>query len=258
MKPTKEQIEAYKEMAKTSPDNMRAMIEENLKATCDKYAGHEDRLDDCIEYLTACAKEILGGKNGEVDNETCYRICRDYFNDELWAKEDEEKAEREAKLAKAKKAKNKTEKTEKKAKKKTEEPKKEPEQAKNKTEKTEKKAKKKAEKKTAAQVEKESLEEENKRIEQLRVKHGLKAEKKAEEPKKEPEQAPVEMTEKTPETPKFQMCPVCGKEFLILYHGMCLKCYEKRPMQAEKPAQAQTAQIQPEQGQLDLFAAMGV
>ena len=91
MKPSKEAIEAYKEMAKASPASMKAMIEENLKATCDKYAGHEDRLDDCIDYLTECAKQILGSKNGEVDNETCYRICRDYFNDELWAKEDESK-----------------------------------------------------------------------------------------------------------------------------------------------------------------------
>ena len=57
MKPTKEQIEAYKEMAKTSPDSMKAMIEANLKATCDKYAGHEDRLDDCIKYLTDRARK---------------------------------------------------------------------------------------------------------------------------------------------------------------------------------------------------------
>lgn len=92
MKPTKEQLEAYKEMAKTSPDSVKAMIEANLKATCDKYAGHEDRLDDCIDYLTDCAAEILGHKSGEVDNETCFRICRDYFNDEIWAKEDQEKA----------------------------------------------------------------------------------------------------------------------------------------------------------------------
>ena len=84
MKPTKEQIEAYKEMAKTSPDSMKAMIEANLKATCDKFAGHEDRLDDCIEYLTDCAREILNSKSGDVPDEVCFRICRDYFNDELW------------------------------------------------------------------------------------------------------------------------------------------------------------------------------
>lgn len=30
MRPTKEQLEAYKEMAKTSPDSMKAMIEANL------------------------------------------------------------------------------------------------------------------------------------------------------------------------------------------------------------------------------------
>lgn len=55
MKPSKEAIEAYKEMAKASPASMKTMIEENLKATCDKYAGHEDRLDDCIDYLTESA-----------------------------------------------------------------------------------------------------------------------------------------------------------------------------------------------------------
>lgn len=102
MKPSKEQIEAYKEMAKASPDSMKAMIEENLKATCDKYAGHEDRLDDCLEYLTECACEILGHKNGEVSNETCFRICRDYFNDEVWKAEEEEKAEQAAKAEKLK------------------------------------------------------------------------------------------------------------------------------------------------------------
>lgn len=162
MKPSKEAIEAYKEMAKASPASMKTMIEENLKATCDKYAGHEDRLDDCIDYLTECAKQILGSKNGEVDNETCYRICRDYFNDELWK----------------------------------EEPKKEP--------------KKKAEKpvkKTAEQVEKETVANERERIEKLKEKHGLKA----------PE----------PET-KFQVCPECGKEFLNLYKGLCLTCYDKK------------------------------
>lgn len=210
MKPTKEQIEAYKEMAKTSPDSMKAMIEENLKATCDKYAGHEDRLDDCIDYLTECAREILGSKSGEVSNETCFRICRDYFNDEIWKKEDEEK---EAKKAEKKAAQ------------------------------TVKKTKKPEPKKTAAQVEKEALEKENERIEKLKEKHGLKA---AEPPKKEPE------------AKKFPTCRVCGREVINVYKdGMCLDCYYKRPMQAEKTP-AQNTQIQPEPGQLDFFAAMGV
>lgn len=106
MKPTKEQIEANKEMAKASPDSMKAMIEENLKATCDKFPGNEDKLDGCIDYLTKCAKEILGGKNGEVDNETCYRICRDYFNDEIWKKKEaaEKKAAKKAASEAKKKA----------------------------------------------------------------------------------------------------------------------------------------------------------
>lgn len=139
MKPTNEQLEAYKAMAAASPDSMKAKIEANLRATCDKFAGHEDRLEDCMEYLTECAREILNGKNGEVDDDTCYRICRDYFNDEIWAKEDEAKADKE-KLDKIR---------------------------------SEKKAKKPA-KKTAPQVEKESLDKEKQRIEKLKEKHGCK------------------------------------------------------------------------------------
>lgn len=118
MKPTKEQIEAYKAMAAASPDSMKAKVEANLRETCDKFAGHEDKLPGCIAYLTSVAKEILNGKNGEVDDDTCYRICRDYFNDEIWAKEDEAKA--------------------------------------------------------ASQVEKESLDKENQRIEKLKEKHDCK------------------------------------------------------------------------------------
>lgn len=226
MKPTKEQIEAYKEMAKTSPDSMKAMIEANLKATCDKFAGHEDRLDDCLDYLTECAREILDHENGEVDNETCYRICRDYFNDELWAKEDEEKAAREAKRKAESNAAQKKINAEKK--------------------KSASKAAKKAEakaKKVTHDFEKEQLDKERERLEKLKEKHGLNT---AEPPKKEPE------------AKKFPTCRVCGREVVNVYkEGMCLDCYYKRPMQAEKTP-AHTAQIQPEQGQLDLFAAMGV
>ena len=134
MKPTNEQLEAYKAMAAASPDSMKAKIEANLRATCDKFSGHEDRLEDCMEYLTECARGILNGKNGEVDDDTCYRICRDYFNDELWKKEDEAKASKEAK----------------------------------------RKADKEPAKKTASQVEKESLGKERQRIEKLKEKHGCK------------------------------------------------------------------------------------
>lgn len=98
MKLTKEQIKAYKKMAKSSPDSMAAKIRSVLEKTCDKFIGHEDRLDDCIAYLVECAREILNGKNGEVDNETCYRICRDYFNDELW-RNDKKPAKNAAKAA---------------------------------------------------------------------------------------------------------------------------------------------------------------
>lgn len=97
MKPTEEQLEAYKAMAKESAwADMESQIRENLQKTCDKFAGHEDRLDDCIRYLTDCAREILGCKNGDVPDEVCFRICRDYFNDEIWKKEDEEEAKKKA------------------------------------------------------------------------------------------------------------------------------------------------------------------
>lgn len=97
-------IEAYKAMAKDSAcPSMEAQIRENLERTCDKYAGNEDRLDACLKYLTDCAKEILDGKNGDVPDEVCFRICRDYFNDEVWKAEEEAKAKHAAEAAEAKK-----------------------------------------------------------------------------------------------------------------------------------------------------------
>lgn len=217
MKPNKDQIEAYKEMAKTSPDSMKAKIEANLKATCDKYAGHEDKLAGCIAYLTDCAREILDSKSGDVPDEVCCRICRDYFNDEIWKKEDEEKAAKEAKR------------------KESAEKKKAPKKA---AKKTEPKAKK-----VTQDFDKEQLDKERERLEKLKEKHGLKA---AEPPKNDPE------------AKKFPTCRVCGREVINVYkEGMCLDCYYKRPMQAEKTT-AHTAQIQPEPGQLDFFKAMGV
>lgn len=97
MEPTTEQIEAYKAMVKDSEcPSVEAQIRENLERTCDKYAGNEDKLDRCISYLEDCASEILEGKNGDVPDEVCFRICRDYFNDEIWKVEDEEAAQAKA------------------------------------------------------------------------------------------------------------------------------------------------------------------
>lgn len=118
-------IEAYKAMAKDSEcPSMETQIRENLERTCDKFAGNEDKFERCISYLEECASEILEGKNGDIPDEVCFRICRDYFNDEIWKKEDEEEArekaeaeerarlaaEKKAKDKKGKKAKNKAEK----------------------------------------------------------------------------------------------------------------------------------------------------
>lgn len=107
-------IEAYKAMANEQGcASMKEQIQENLERTCDKFAGNEDKLDRCISYLEDCASQILDGKSGDVPDEVCYRICRDYFNDEIWKKEDEEEArekadaEERARLAAEKKAKDK-------------------------------------------------------------------------------------------------------------------------------------------------------
>lgn len=116
-----EQIAAYREMAKNASENsMEAQIRANLESTCDKFAGNEDKFDRCMEFLKKVCLEMLGGEDaaegvedgnfktlsGDIPDEVCYRICRDYFNDEIWKAEDEEaerkKAEEEEQLAKAK------------------------------------------------------------------------------------------------------------------------------------------------------------
>ena len=101
----KTQIEAYKRMASESAVDMISKIKENLVQTCDKYKGNEDKFEKCFAYLTECAKEILDNKSGAIPDDVCYRICRDYFNDELWKKEAEEKAKKELEAAKHKTAK---------------------------------------------------------------------------------------------------------------------------------------------------------
>ena len=121
-----EQIAAYREMAKNASENsMEAQIRTNLESTCDKFAGNEDKFDRCMEFLKKVCLEMLGGEDaaegvedgnfktlsGDIPDEVCFRICRDYFNDEIWKAEEErlanEKSEKEKKApeksAKAKK-----------------------------------------------------------------------------------------------------------------------------------------------------------
>ena len=127
-----EQIAAYREMAKNASENsMEAQIRANLESTCDKFSGNEDKFDRCMLFLKKVCLEMLGGEDaaecdenrnckilsGEIPDEVCFRICRDYFNDEIWKAEDEEnerkkaeeerrakeKAEKEKKSAKTKK-----------------------------------------------------------------------------------------------------------------------------------------------------------
>ena len=100
-----EQIAAYREMAKNASENsMEAQIRANLESTCDKFARNEDKFHRCMVFLKKVCLEMLGGEDaaegdenrnckklsGEIPDEVCFRICRDYFNDEIWKAEDEE------------------------------------------------------------------------------------------------------------------------------------------------------------------------
>ena len=116
-----EQIAAYREMAKNASENcMEAQIRANLESTCDKFSGNEDKFDRCMAFLKKVCLEMLGGEDaaegdenrnyktlsGDIPDEVCFRICRDYFNDEIWMAEDKEnerkKAEEEERIAKEK------------------------------------------------------------------------------------------------------------------------------------------------------------
>ena len=135
-----EQIVEYREMAKNASENsMEAQIKANLESTCDKFKGNEDKFDSCMAFLNNVCMEMLGGPDaaedvqdekykklsGEIPDEVCFRICRDYFNDEIWKAEDEEEARKKAEeaeraKAKAEKESKKNKKTDKKTGKKTE------------------------------------------------------------------------------------------------------------------------------------------
>lgn len=158
-----EQISAYREMAKNAGENsMEAQIRANLEATCDKFAGNEDKFDRCMAFLVNCAKEILEGKNGEIPDEVCFRICRDYFNDEIWKAEDEEKAKKEESSKK---------KTEESAAKKAEaDAKKRAAEEKKKTEIARKKAEEEAKKQAAILVKKKAEEEKKAELERKQAK----------------------------------------------------------------------------------------
>ena len=120
-----EQIAAYREMAKNASENgMEAQIRANLESTCDKFAGNEDKFDRCMEFLKKVCLEMLGGEDaaegdengnyktlsGDIPDEVCFRICRDYFNDEIWKAEDEENERKKAEEEERAKAKEKAEK----------------------------------------------------------------------------------------------------------------------------------------------------
>lgn len=96
MKPTKEMLKEYKAIAKASKRNMKDCIKAHLVAHCPKFQGHEDKFEECIEYVVGCAKEILENRPGEVADDACYKMARDFFNDELWDKDEKKTAKNAA------------------------------------------------------------------------------------------------------------------------------------------------------------------
>jgi len=120
-----EQIAAYREMAKNASENsMEDQIRTNLESTCNKFAGNEDKFDRCMLFLKKVCLEMLGGEDaaeadengsyrtlsGDIPDEVCFRICRDYFNDEIWKAEDEENERKKAEEERLAKEKEKAEK----------------------------------------------------------------------------------------------------------------------------------------------------
>lgn len=103
MKQSKEQIEAYRAMAQSAPQSMNDIIKQHLTENCPKFKDNEDKFDRCIKHLYETVLEMLGGKDaaddenkleGTIPADTVFRICRDYFDDEVWKAEDEEEAKK--------------------------------------------------------------------------------------------------------------------------------------------------------------------
>lgn len=99
MKPTKEMLKEYAAIAKKSNRDMKGCIRAHLVAHCPKFAGNEDRFDECIGYVTECAREILKNRPGDVADDACYKMARDFFNDELWEKDEDKNARKPAEKA---------------------------------------------------------------------------------------------------------------------------------------------------------------
>lgn len=107
MKPKKEAVDQYRQMAQAIPENDKDIIREHLRENCSKF--DEAHFDGCMEYLQETVLELLGGResarkgklSGAVHADVVFKICRDYFDDELWKAKQESNKEREAKVAEA-------------------------------------------------------------------------------------------------------------------------------------------------------------
>lgn len=95
----KEIVKKYAQMAKESSRDMGTCLRnylESLAKESESFRSKYDaeRVKDAIKYVIDCSREILNGKSGEVADEVCYKIARDYFEDEIWKEEPEKPAKK--------------------------------------------------------------------------------------------------------------------------------------------------------------------
>ena len=107
MKPKKEAVDQYRQMVQDLLENDKDIIREHLRENCPKF--DEAHFDGCMEYLQETVLELLGGResarkgklSGAVHADVVFKICRDYFDDELWKIEQESDKERKAAVSEA-------------------------------------------------------------------------------------------------------------------------------------------------------------
>lgn len=115
----KELLKEYKAMAEKSTRSMENAVKiylENLAATVPAFAEKYDpkKFQCCLKFIIDCAKEILSRKSGDVADDICYKMARDYFEDELW-KEEKAKGKKDETVEDSEETEDAEEKAEKKA-----------------------------------------------------------------------------------------------------------------------------------------------
>lgn len=108
-------IEQYNQMFLESAEpTMEEQVRAHLKAEAERDPLFAEKLDfdkipDCMRFINECAQQLLKGQSGDVPDEICYKMARDFFNDRLWEEEETQEEKPAEKPKKAKKEKKKPE-----------------------------------------------------------------------------------------------------------------------------------------------------